>query len=92
MPWSASKIAGPAVCQEVILLIFSTLVMPYVVLCPVLGSQVKKKKRKKDSNLLERIQHRAKNMIKGLKHLPYEERLRDLRLFSLEKAEGFLFL
>jgi len=24
-------------------------------------------------------------MIKGLKHLTYEERLRDLRLFSLEK-------
>ena len=26
-------------------------------------------------------------MMRGLKYLPYEESLRDLRLFSLEKAE-----
>ena len=26
-------------------------------------------------------------MIKGLEHLPYEERLRDLRLFIMEKTE-----
>jgi len=36
-------------------------------------------------DLLDRVQQRATKMIKGLQHLSYDERLRELEPFSLGK-------
>ena len=40
---------------------------------------------RRDVELLDQVQRRALRMLRGLEHLFYEERLRGLVLFSLEK-------
>ena len=62
-------------------IIYKTYVRPHLEYC----IQAWSPKLQKDKMLLEKVQRRATRMVKGLKKLPYETRLKKLGIYSLER-------
>ena len=70
--------------QDILLKLYKTMVRPHLEYCVSVWSPY----YEKDKILLERVQHRFTRLIPGFKQLTYVERLRRLRLWTLEERRN----
>ncbi len=81
MPSCIHRLPAPLLLTLIVRPLYLALVRPIV----EYGQQASSPYLRRDIALMERIQHLATRMVKGMRELPCEHRLRRLTIFSLQR-------